>query len=160
MREKILSAIETNARIDLHDLAAMLGVTEAEAANELATMEQEGIICGYHTVINWDNTSREVVTAMIQVKATPQREMGFDKLAERIYNYPEVDELYLISGDFDFLVIIQGKTMREVSTFVAEKLSTLEPVLSTATHFVLKKYKDHGTILERKKTDERMLITP
>lgn len=151
MRERILSAIETNARIDLHDLAAMLGVTEAEAANELTTMEQEGIICGYHTVINWDNTSREVVTAMIQVKATPQREMGFDKLAERIYNYPEVDELYLISGDFDFLVIIQGKTMREVSTFVAEKLSTLEPVLSTATHFVLKKYKDHGTILERKK---------
>ncbi len=154
MREKILSAIETNARIDLHDLAATLGVTEAETANELAAMEQEGIICGYHTVINWDNTSREVVTAMIQVKATPQREMGFDKLAERIYNYPEVDELYLISGDFDFLVIIQGKTMREVSTFVAEKLSTLEPVLSTATHFVLKKYKDHGTVLERKKTDK------
>ncbi len=160
MREKILSIIETNARIELHDLAAMLGATEAEVAEELAAMEQENVICGYHTLINWDNTPREVVTAMIEVKVTPQRGMGFDKIAERIYNYPEVDEVYLMSGDFDFTVIIRGKSMREVANFVSEKLSPLDAVLNTATHFVLKKYKDHGTILEEKSRDERILVTP
>ncbi|MCD8011521.1 MAG: Lrp/AsnC family transcriptional regulator [Lachnospiraceae bacterium] len=160
MREKILSIIETNARIELQDLAAMLGATEAEVAEELAALERENVICGYHTLINWDNTPREVVTAMIEVKVTPQRGMGFDKIAERIYNYPEVDEVYLMSGDFDFTVIIRGKSMREVANFVSEKLSPLDAVLNTATHFVLKKYKDHGTILERKSADERMLVTP
>ncbi|MCD8330851.1 MAG: Lrp/AsnC family transcriptional regulator [Lachnospiraceae bacterium] len=160
MREKILSIIETNARIELHDLAAMLGATEAEVAEELAAMERENVICGYHTLINWDNTPREVVTAMIEVKVTPQRGMGFDKIAERIYNYPEVDEVYLMSGDFDFTVIIRGKSMREVANFVSEKLSPLDAVLNTATHFVLKKYKDHGTILEEKSRDERILVTP
>ncbi|MCD8078637.1 MAG: Lrp/AsnC family transcriptional regulator [Lachnospiraceae bacterium] len=160
MRERILSIIETNARIELHDLAAMLGASEAEVAEELAAMEQENVICGYHTLINWDNTPREVVTAMIEVKVTPQRGMGFDKIAERIYRYPEVDEVYLMSGDFDFTVIIRGKSMREVANFVSEKLSPLDAVLNTATHFVLKKYKDHGTILEEKSRDERMLVTP
>ncbi|MCD8123512.1 MAG: Lrp/AsnC family transcriptional regulator [Lachnospiraceae bacterium] len=160
MREKILSIIETNARIDIHDLAAMLGATEAEVAEELAAMERENVICGYHTLINWENTPREVVTAMIEVKVTPQRGMGFDKIAERIYNYPEVDEVYLMSGDFDFTVIIRGKSMREVANFVSEKLSPLDAVLNTATHFVLKKYKDHGTILEERSRDERILVTP
>ncbi|MCD8054569.1 MAG: Lrp/AsnC family transcriptional regulator [Lachnospiraceae bacterium] len=160
MREKILSIIETNARIDIHDLAAMLGATETEVAEELAAMERENVICGYHTLINWDNTPREVVTAMIEVKVTPQRGMGFDKIAERIYNYPEVDEVYLMSGDFDFTVIIRGKSMREVANFVSEKLSPLDAVLNTATHFVLKKYKDHGTILEERSRDERILVTP
>ena len=126
----------------------------------LRDMEKEGVICGYHTLIDWDKTSSEKVTALIEVKVTPQRGLGFDKIAERIYNYPEVDCVYLISGGFDFMVMIEGKTMRQVAQFVSDKLAPMESVLSTATHFVLKKYKDHGTIISEPVQDERMLITP
>lgn len=160
MREKILAIIEKNSRIDLKDLAALLGESEAAVANEIADMEKENIICGYHTMINWDNTGNEKVIALIEVKVTPQRGMGFDKIAERIYQYSEVNSVYLMSGAFDFTVIIEGKTMREVTQFVSEKLSPMDSVLSTATHFVLKKYKDHGTIMYEKPGDERMMITP
>ena len=160
MREKILAIIEKNSRIDLKDLAALLGESEAAVANEIADMEKENIICGYHTMINWDNTGNEKVIALIEVKVTPQRGMGFDKIAERIYQYSEVNSVYLMSGAFDFTVIIEGKTMREVAQFVSEKLSPMDSVLSTATHFVLKKYKDHGTIMYEKPGEERMMITP
>ena len=160
MREKILAIIEKNSRIDLKDLAALLGESEAAVANEIADMEKENIICGYHTMINWDNTGNEKVIALIEVKVTPQRGMGFDKIAERIYQYSEVNSVYLMSGAFDFTVIIEGKTMREVAQFVSEILSPMDSVLSTATHFVLKKYKDHGTIMYEKPGDERMMITP
>ena len=160
MREKILAIIEKNSRIDLKDLAALLGESEAAVANEIADMEKENIICGYHTMINWDNTGNEKVIALIEVKVTPQRGMGFDKIAERIYQYSEVNSVYLMSGAFDFTVIIEGKTMREVAQFVSEKLSPMDSVISTATHFVLKKYKDHGTIMYEKPGDERMMITP
>lgn len=160
MREKILTFIEKNSRVDLRDLAVMLGVDEASVANEIAEMEKEHVICGYHTLINWENTSEEKVVALIEVKVTPQRGMGFDKIAERIYQYSEVNAVYLMSGAYDFTVFIEGKTMRQVALFVSEKLSTLDSVLSTATHFVLKKYKDHGTVLVQEVHDERMLITP
>ena len=160
MREKILTFIEKNSRIDLKELAVILGVEEAAVMNELEAMEKENIICGYHTMINWDNTGNEKVIALIEVKVTPQRGMGFDKIAERIYQYSEVNSVYLMSGAFDFTVIIEGKTMREVAQFVSEKLSPMDSVLSTATHFVLKKYKDHGTIMYEKPGDERMMITP
>lgn len=160
MREKILAIIEKNSRIDLKDLAALLGESEAAVANEIAEMEKENIICGYHTMINWDNTGDEKVIALIEVKVTPQRGMGFDKIAERIYQYSEVTSVYLMSDAFDFTVIIEGKTMREVAQFVSEKLSPMDSVLSTATHFVLKKYKDHGTVMCGKAEDERMMITP
>lgn len=160
MREKILTFIEKNSRVDLKDLAVMLGVEEAFVANEIADMEKEGIICGYHTMIDWDKTGEEKLTALVEVKVTPQRGFGFDKMAERIYNYPEVDSVYLISGGFDFMVMIEGKTMREVANFVTDKLSPLDSVMSTATHFVLKKYKDHGTTMVHDTKDERMLVTP
>ncbi len=161
MKEKILAVIEKNSRIDLKELAILLGEEEADVANAIAEMEQENIICGYHTLINWDNTSEEKVSALIEVRVTPQRGMGFDHIAERIYQYPEVHAVYLMSGAYDFTVILEGKSMRDVAQFVSEKLSTLDSVLSTATHFVLKKYKDHGTILTKKaNSDERMLITP
>ena len=160
MREKILAIIEKNSRIDLADLAALLGESEAAVANEIADMEKENIICGYHTMINWDKTSDEKVTALIEVKVTPQRGMGFEKLAERIYQYSEVNSMYLMSGAHDVTVILEGKTMREVAQFVSEKLATMNYVLSTATHFILKKYKDHGTVMCEKPEDERMLITP
>ena len=160
MREKILAFIEKNSRIDIKDLAVILGESETAVANEIADMEKEHIICGYHTLINWDNTSDEKVVALIEVKVTPQRGMGFDKIAERIYKYPEVNAVYLISGGYDLLVSLEGKTLREVSSFVSDKLSTLETVISTATHFILKKYKDHGTILEKKYEDTREKVTP
>ena len=160
MRDELLAIIEKNSRIDLKELAIILGVDEITVVNELAALEAEGVICGYHTLINWEKTGIEKVTAMIEVRVTPQRDMGFDKVAERIYNYPEVNAVYLISGGFDFMVILEGKTLREIAQFVSDKLSTLDSVLSTKTNFILKKYKDHGTIMAEKEKDERMLMTP
>lgn len=159
MREKILTFIEKNSRIDLKELAIVLGVDESMVLNELQAMEEEHVICGYHTLIDWDKVGVDKVMAMIEVRVTPQRGLGFDKVAERIYNYPEVDSVYLISGGFDFMVTIEGKTLKDVAQFVSEKLSTLDAVLSTKTNFILKKYKDHGTILVKKSESERMLVT-
>lgn len=147
MREQILAIIEKNSRISVKELAVILGAEEIDVANELKALEEEGIICGYHTMIDWEKTDIEKVTALIEVRITPQRGQGFDKLAERIYKYPEVNSVYLISGGYDLLVSLEGKSLKQVSSFVSDKLSTLDGVLSTATHFVLKKYKDHGTIL-------------
>ena len=160
MREELLSIIEKNSRIDIKELAARLGVEEVEIAEELASLERENIICGYHTLVDWEKTSVEKVTALIEVRVTPQRGQGFDRIAERIYNYPEVKSVYLISGGYDLLVTLEEKSLKEISAFVSDKLSTLESVLSTATHFILKKYKDHGTILDKKHEDEREIITP
>lgn len=160
MREELLRIIEKNSRMDLKELAVILGVEEIDVVNELAALENEGIICGYHTMINWELTDLEKVNALIEVRITPQRGQGFDNLAERIYKYPEVHSVYLISGGYDLLVSLEGKSLKEVSNFVSDKLSTLDGVLSTATHFVLKKYKEHGTILTKKYEDERELITP
>ena len=159
MREKILNYIETNSRIDIHDLAIMMGTDETTIMNELEEMEQSHIICGYHTLINWEKAGIEKVTAMIEVRVTPQRGMGFDKVAERIYNYPEVNSVYLISGGFDFMVTLEGRTLREVSEFVSDKLSPLDSVLSTKTNFILKKYKDHDTIMAEQRKDERELVS-
>ena len=160
MREQILTFLEKNSKIDLQELAVMLGSSEEVIANEVAKMEQEQVICGYYTLIDWEKTSSEKVTALIEVRVTPQRGQGFDSIAERIYNYPEVQSVYLISGAYDLLVILEGKSLRDVSSFVSDKLSTLDTVLSTATHFILKKYKDYGTIMGKKTKDERMLVTP
>ena len=158
MREKIMTFIEKNSRIDLKELAIMLGVEEAAVVNELEKMEKERVICGYHTLIDWDKAGIEKVTAMIEVRVTPQRGMGFDKIAERIYNYPEVNSVYLISGGFDLMVTLEGRTLREVSQFVTDNLSTLDQVLSTKTNLIFKKYKDHGTIMAVPSKDERIMM--
>ena len=160
MREELLSIIEKNSKMSLKELAVLLDADELEVANELSALENEGIICGYHTLIDWDKTSIEKVTALIEVRVTPQRGQGFDKIAEIIYNYPEVRAVYLISGGYDLLVILEEKSLKEISGFVSDKLSTLDSILSTATHFILKKYKDYGTIFGKKTKDERMLVTP
>lgn len=160
MRKEILQAIETNSRIDVKEIAIRLGTDEVSIINELEAMEKEKIICGYPTLIDWDKVGTEVVTALIEVRVTPQRDLGFDKIAERIYKYPEVTAVFLISGAYDILVTIEGKTVQEVSKFVSDKLSPLESVLSTATHFVLKKYKDHGHIIAGKSKAERSLVRP
>ena len=160
LRNEILTTLEKDSRISPSELAVRLGVDEATVVNETAALEKEGIICGYLTLINWEKTSDELVTALIEVKVTPQRGNGFDSIAQRIYRFDEVRAVYLMSGGFDFTVIVEGKTMREAALFVSEKLSTLESVISTATHFVLKRYKDHGVIFEEQKKDERIRITP
>lgn len=160
MREKILTIIEKNSKMDLKELAIILGEEEADVAAEIAAMEADGIICGYHTLIDWDKTSIEKVSALIEVRVTPQRGQGFDTIAERIYKYPEVNSVYLMSGGYDLLVTLEGKTLKEVSSFVTNKLSTLETVLSTTTHFILKKYKDHGTVMAKKYEDTRLKMTP
>ena len=160
MREELLSIIEKNSRIDLKELAVRLGKEEIDVVNELQKLEDERVICGYHTLVNWEKTSIEKVTALIEVKVTPQRGQGFDRIASRIYNYPEVRDVYLISGGFDLLVTLEEKSLKDIARFVSEKLSTLESIIGTATHFILKKYKDHGTIIEEHVKDEREVVSP
>ncbi len=160
MREELLAIVEKNSRIDTKELAVLLGVEEIDIINELAKLQDEGIICGFHTLINWEKTNIEKVMALIEVKVTPQRGQGFDSIAERIYKYPEVRAVYLISGGFDLLIILEEKTLKEIANFVSDKLSPLDSVLSTATHFILKKYKDHGIMLSEKYEDKREVITP
>ncbi|PKM49528.1 MAG: AsnC family transcriptional regulator [Firmicutes bacterium HGW-Firmicutes-7] len=160
MREELLEIIEKNSKITATDLSIMLGKNEQDIIKEVSSLENEKIICGYNTLINWDKVDADKVTALIEVRVTPQRGEGFDKIAERIYRFKEVKSVYLMSGGFDLTVIIEGKTMKEVALFVGQKLAPLEAVLSTATHFVLKKYKEHGIILEDEKKDERMVVTP
>lgn len=162
MKEKILQNISKNSRLTSEDLAAMLSATPEEIEQAMQEMEEQGIICGYPTLINWDKTENdERVTALIELKVAPERGRGFDKVAERIYQFEEVESLYLMSGGFDLTVIIVGKSMKEVARFVSTKLAPMESIMSTATHFVLKKYKEHGlSLVEGKSADERQLITP
>ena len=157
MRERILQIIEKNSKVGIDEIAIRLGENEIDVANEIKAMEEEGVICGYHTLIDWEKTSIEKVSALIEVTVTPQRGQGFDSIAERIYNYPEVNAVYLISGGYDLLVMLDGKSLKQVASFVSDKLSTLDSVLSTATHFVLKRYKDHGTIIEQNDDKEKIM---
>lgn len=156
--EEILEILEKNSKATAEEIAVMINKPVEEVRAAIAKLEEDNVIVGYNTLINWDKTHKEKVTALIEVKVTPQRGLGFDKIADRIYKYPEVTACYLMSGGFDLTVIIEGKTMKEVALFVSEKLAPLESVQSTATHFVLKKYKDKGSIFEEKQTDRREQI--
>ena len=157
--EEILEVLEKNSRYTDQEIAVMTGKTVEEAREAIRDYEERSIIAGYTTLINWENTGRETVTALIEVQITPQRGVGFDKVAERIYKFPQVKACYLMSsGGFDLTVIVEEKTMKEVAMFVSDKLSIQEYVTGTATHFVLKKYKDHGTIFREKKTDDREML--
>ena len=159
--EDILALLEGNSRISPEDIAERLGLPAAFVNGELSRMQDEQIICGYNTLINWEKTDRDFVTALIEVKVTPQHGLGFDKIAERIYLFDEVKAVYLMSGGFDLTVIIEGRNIKDVAHFVSSKLAPMESVLSTATHFVLKKYKDHGIVLDRqRKDDDRMIVSP
>ena len=156
---EILDILESNSRYTDKEIAIMTGKTVEEVRELIQEYEEKNIIAGYTTLINWENTGDERVTALIEVKITPQRGDGFDKVAERIYKFPQVKACYLMSsGGFDLTVIIEGKTMKEVAMFVSSKLAVQEYVTGTATHFVLKKYKDHGTIFKEKKMDTREAI--
>ncbi len=156
--EEVLEILEKNSRYTDEQIATMAGKSVDEVKVAIKNYEDKSIIAGYTTLINWENTGKETVTALIEVKITPQRGEGFDNVAERIYKFSEVTACYLMSGGFDLTVIVEGKTMKEVALFVSEKLAVQEYVLSTSTHFVLRKYKDHGTIFKEKKIDDREAI--
>ncbi len=153
--KQLLNLMENNGKLTNAEIAVMLGKERGEVAEMIEKCERDGVIIGYKTVIDWDKTDREYVSAIIEVKITPQRDRGFDKIAERIYNYPEVKDLYLVSGGFDLACVIEGRTMREVAYFVAQKLAPIEDVIATATHFVLRKYKADGMIYGTVETDLR-----
>ena len=155
MDRKILEMLEADGRLAAKQIALMLDKEEGEIRDMIQKFEADGVILGYKAIVDWDKTDREYATALIELKVTPQYNRGFDAIAERIYNYPEVQSVYLMSGAYDLCVILEGKTIREVALFVAQRLAPLEAVLSTATHFVLRKYKDKGVIYGPANFDER-----
>lgn len=159
MRNKILTLLEQDATIEHNQIAVMLDMSIQEVEQEIEKMTKEGILLRSKALINWEKTDREFVTAQIELRVTPQRGEGFDKVAERIYQYPEVKSVYLVSGGFDIAVVIEGRTMKEVALFVAEKLAPMDNVISTKTHFILKKYKQDGVIFNQQGKDERSVIT-
>ncbi len=155
MNTEILKLLEQDARLSAEQLSVMLNCDKSEIERELTEYEKNGTILGYKTIVDWEKTEQESVTAMIDVKLTPQRDRGFDRVAEKIYNYPEVKSVYLMSGGYDLSVLIEGRTMKEVAYFVSQKLAPIEAVISTATHFVLHKYKDKGVLYDAGEIDER-----
>lgn len=152
--EQLLRLIEADCTLTRKQLAAMTGTSEEKVDAEIKRLEADGTIVGYKAVVDWDKTDREAVTALIEVKVEPQLGDGFDRVAERIYQYEEVEACYLMSGDFDMTVVISGRTLREVASFVTQKLSTIDAVQSTATHFILKKYKENHLIFNKEKEQE------
>lgn len=160
MTNELLALLEKDTTLTPAQLAAVLGRTEEEVTAEIRRLEADKIIVKYHAIINWDKVCDNTVTAVIDVKITPQREVGFDSIAERIYRFPEVKSLYLMSGAYDLLVTLEGNNLKEISQFVATKLSTIEGVISTTTHFMLKKYKETGVIMEDQEEDHRLVVTP
>ncbi len=152
---EILNLMESDAKLTAEEIAVMLGKETGDVSSMIEKYESDGVILGYRAVVDWDKTDREYVTAFIEIKITPRRDRGFDALAERIYKYPEVKSLYLMSGGYDLACIIEGRTMKEVAYFVAQKLAPMEDVISTATHFVLRKYKSDGVVFGAVEEDTR-----
>ena len=158
--EEILNILDKEkGNVSRAKIAQMLGMEEKEVADKIEKMEKENVIVGYKTIVNWDKTDKDVVVALIELRITPQRGEGFDKVAERIYKYPQVKSLYLMSGAYDLAVTIEGKSMKEVALFVAQKLAPMDSIISTATHFVLKKYKEEGIVFEDDEKHTRQVIT-
>lgn len=157
-QEKILTIMEQDARLTPAQVADMAGLPEDEVRAAIREMEQKHIILGYQTLIDWDKTEKDSVTALIEVKITPQKGMGFDEIARQIYSHHQVESVYLMSGGFDLTVIISGRSMREVARFVSEQLAPMENVLSTGTHFILKKYKEQGVEFDPSDHDFREVM--
>ena len=143
---KLLELLKNNAKLTNEQLASMLGMSVDEVAKTVAELEKNKTIVCYSAVVNWDKTEKDTTTALIEIKVTPQRGHGFEAIAERIFQFPEVKSLYLVSGAFDFLAVVEGKTLKDVATFVSSRLAPLDQILSCSTHFMLKKYKDDGVI--------------
>ena len=160
LETSLLDILKEDCRISLEKMAIMTGATLEEVGAAVDTLEQKKIILRYSPVINWDKTDRERVEAMIEVRVTPQRDIGFDAIARRIYRFDEVRSVYLMSGAYDLLVLVEARTLKELAAFVAGKLSPLETVTGTATSFVLKRYKEEGVIFENDDSDRRLVISP
>jgi len=158
--DPLLKLLHENAALKPAQLAAMLNTSEADVVAKIKAYETDEVILGYRTVLNEDKLGRDVVRAVIEVKITPERGGGFDRLAERIAKYSEVQSCYLMSGGYDLLVVVEGTNLRQVATFVSEKLATVQGVLSTATHFMLRPYKEQGVLMKREQNDERLAVTP
>lgn len=158
--KQILKILEKNAKFSSDKIATMLDISAEEVNKRIKELEEQGVIIQYKTIIDWEKTDNEVVYAFINVRVIPERGQGFDAVAKRIYKFPEVHSLYLISGTNDLSVVIEGKSMKEIAYFVAEKLATIDHVQGTATNFVLKKYKIDGQILEKEEEDKRLAVTP
>ena len=156
--KKLLELLEADCTLTREQLASMTGMTVEQVNKEIEEKEREKVILGYQAVVDWDRTEREAVTALIEVNVTPQRGEGFDRVAERIYQYDEVESVYLMSGAYDLTVIISGRTLKEVAQFVGERLSPLEDVTGTATHFILHKYKEKHLIFEKQEKQPKELI--
>ena len=156
----ILEILAEDARCDTEKIAIMTGKTVHEVEEAIARLEKERIILKYPAMVNWDRVREDVVQALIEVRVTPQRDEGLDAIAEKIYRFEEVKSVYLMSGAYDLLVIVEGANIKQLAIFVGEELSTIEHVLSTATHFVLKKYKQDGVIMEKGQEDDRLQVTP
>ena len=156
--DKLLKLLDTDARLTNAQLAVMLGCTEQEVAANIAEWENSGVIRGYKAVIDWERTDRAYVTALIELRVTPKRDLGFEGIAETVMRFEEVESVYLMSGGYDLAVIVSGRTFKDVAMFVAKRLSTLDSVLSTATHFVLRRYKDSGVIFLGEEKDERGVL--
>ena len=156
--EQLLELLQEQATLTPAQLASMLGEQEEDVVKAIKKYEKEGIIKGYHAAINWERTEVPRATALIELRVTPQKDTGFDEIAGRVMNFPEVESVYLMSGAFDLTVIISGRTLREVAEFVGQRLATIEDVTGTATHFILKKYKEKHLIFEKREEQERELI--
>lgn len=160
LETQLLELLQEDCRLPLEKLAVMLGTSAETVAETIDRLEESRVILRYAPTINWDKTDRERVEAMIQVSVTPQRDKGFDEVAKRIYRYEEVKSVYLMSGSYDLLVLVEGRTLKECALFVSSKLSTLEMVTGTATSFILKRYKEEGVVFEEGKSDNRLVISP
>lgn len=158
--DSLLKLLHENAALKPAQLAAMLNLPEADVAAKIKSYEADHIILGYRAVLNEEKLDRDIVRALIEVKITPERGGGFDRLAERIAKYGEVESCYLMSGGYDLLVVVEGRSLREVASFVSEKLATIQGVVSTATHFMLKAYKEQGILTHREQNEERLAVTP
>ena len=160
LEASLLDILKEDCRIPLEKMAVMTGTSLEEVAAAIDSLEKRKIILRYSPMINWDRTDRERVEAMIEVRVTPQRDMGFDAIARRIYRFDEVKSVYLMSGSYDLLVLVEARTLKELAAFVSAKLSPLETVTGTATSFVLKRYKEEGVIFESDDADHRLVISP
>lgn len=157
---EVLEILSEDARTPAARIAVMTGRSEEEIAGVIRSLEEQSILLKYPAMVNWDKVDREMVEALIEVRVTPQRDEGFDAIAEKIYRYEEVSSVYLMSGGYDLLVTVRGRSMKQTALFVAEKLSTIENVLSTATHFKLKTYKEAGVVYGERRSDQRLAVTP
>ena len=158
--DELLKLLKKNALETPKDLARMLNLSEETVKTRIADYERTGIIRGYQAVVNVDQLDVEIVRAVIEVKVTPEREGGFNRIAERISKFPEVESVYLMSGTYDLMAVVAGRTLKEVAFFVSEKLATIEGIISTGTHFMLKTYKNNGVLMEAEKNDERLKVSP